>query len=49
MAYFRIEYYSKLRNKCFELLYEVKNLNFENTIVIFFNDIPTWKLDFICI
>ena len=35
----RIEYYSKLRNKCLELLYELNNLDFENTIVIFFNDI----------
>ena len=35
----RIEYYSKLRNKCFDLLYELNNLDFENTIVIFFNDI----------
>ena len=35
----RIEYYSQLRNKCLELLYELNNIDFENTIVIFFNDI----------
>ena len=35
----RIEYYSKLRNKCLELIYELSNIDFENTIVIFFNDI----------
>ena len=35
----RIEYYAKLRNKCFDFLYEIKNIDFENMIVIFFNDI----------
>lgn len=35
----RIEFYSKLRNKCFEFLYEIPNLNFDNVIIIFFNDI----------
>ena len=35
----RIEFYSKLRNKCFDYLYELKNVNFNNTIVIFFNDV----------
>ena len=35
----RIEYYSKLRNKCLDYLYEKKNIDFENTIVIFFNDV----------
>ena len=35
----RIEYYSKLRNKCLELLYELNNVDFDNTIVIFFNDV----------
>ena len=36
---FRIEYYSKLRNKCLELLYELPNIDYNNTIVLFFNDI----------
>ncbi len=27
----RIEYYSQLRNKCFELLYELKNIDYNNT------------------
>ena len=35
----RIEFYSKLRNKCFDYLYELTNVNFNNTIVIFFNDV----------
>ena len=35
----RIEYYAKLRNKCLEFLYEIKNIDFDNTIVLFFNDI----------
>ena len=35
----RIEYYSKLRNKCLDLLYEKEDVDFENTIIIFFNDI----------
>ena len=35
----RIEYYSKLRNKCLDLLYELNNIDFENTIIIFFNDV----------
>ena len=35
----RIEYYSKLRNKCLEFLYEINSIDFENTIVIFFNDV----------
>ena len=35
----RIEYYSKLRNKCLEFIYELNYIDFENTIVIFFNDI----------
>ena len=35
----RIEYYAKLRNKCFEFLYEIKNIDYNNTIVLFFNDI----------
>ena len=35
----RIKYYSELRNKCLELLYELPNINFDNTKIIFFNDI----------
>ena len=35
----RIEYYAKLRNKCLEFLYEQNNLDFDNVIVIFFNDV----------
>ena len=35
----RIQFYSLLRNKCFDLLYEIPNLNFNNTKIIFFNDI----------
>ena len=34
-----IKYYSKLRNKCLELLYELPNIDFDNTKIIFFNDI----------
>ena len=35
----RIQFYAILRNKCFELLYSLNNLNFNNTKIIFFNDI----------
>jgi hypothetical protein len=35
----RIKFYSKLRNKCLDFIYEIPNLNFENTKIIFFNDI----------
>ena len=35
----RIEYYSQLRNKCFELLYELPNIDYNNTMILFFNDI----------
>jgi len=35
----RIEFFSKLRNKCFEYLYEFPGIDFDNTIVIFFNDV----------
>ena len=35
----RIEYFSKLRNKCLEFLYELNNIDFNNTIIIFLNDI----------
>ena len=35
----RIKFYAELRNKCFEFLYELPNIDFNNTIIIFFNDI----------
>ena len=38
-GYLRIKFYSQLRNKCLELLYDIPNLNFSNTKIIFFNDV----------
>jgi len=35
----RIEYFAKLRNKCLQYLYEIPKLDFNNTIIIFLNDI----------
>jgi hypothetical protein len=35
----RIEYFAKLRNKCLDFLYELPNIDFNNTIIIFMNDI----------
>ena len=35
----RIEYFANLRNKCLEFLYELPNIDFDNTIIIFLNDI----------
>ena len=35
----RIEYFAKLRNKCLQYLYEVPNIDFNNTIILFLNDI----------
>jgi len=35
----RIKFYSELRNKCLDFIYEIPNLNFDNTKIIFFNDI----------
>ena len=35
----RIEYFAKLRNKCLDFLYELPNIDFNNTIIIFLNDI----------
>ena len=35
----RIEFYAKLRNKCFDYLYELPNVDFDNIVVIFFNDV----------
>ena len=39
IGHLRIEFYSRLRNKCLDFLYEIPNLNFDNTKIIFFNDI----------
>ena len=35
----RIKYYSELRNKCLEYLYELPDIDFDKTKIIFFNDI----------
>ena len=35
----RIKFYSLLRNKCLDFLYELPNLDFNNIKIIFFNDI----------
>ena len=35
----RIQFYAKLRNKCFDLLYKLPDIDFNNTKIIFFNDI----------
>ena len=35
----RIIFFSILRNKCLDFIYEIPNLDFDNTKVIFFNDI----------
>ena len=43
----RIEYYANLRNKCLEFLYELSNIDFNNTIVLFFNDIVFYYEDII--
>ena len=37
--YLRIKYYAQLRNKCFDLLYDLPNFDFDNTKIIYFNDI----------
>ena len=37
--YLRIKYYAELRNKCFDLLYDLPNIDFDNTKIIYFNDI----------
>ena len=37
--YLRAKYYSQLRNRCLELLYDLPDIDFYNTKVIFFNDI----------
>ena len=38
-AYGRIKYLATLRNRCFDLLYQIPNLNFNNLQVINFNDV----------
>ena len=35
----RIKYYAKLRNRCLDFLYELPNIDFNNTKILFFNDI----------
>ena len=35
----RIVFYSILRNKCFDFMYEIPNFDFDNTKIIYFNDI----------
>ena len=39
IQYGRIQYLATLRNKCFELLYQIPNLEFEKIKIINFNDI----------
>ena len=35
----RIQFYAKLRNRCFNFLYKLPNIDFNNTKIIYFNDI----------
>ena len=35
----RIKFYAKLRNRCLDFLYEIPNIDFDNTKILFFNDI----------
>ena len=35
----RIKFYAELRNRCFDLLYKLNNIDFNNTKIIYFNDI----------
>jgi hypothetical protein len=35
----RIKFYAQLRNRCFDLLYKLHHIDFNNTKIIFFNDI----------
>ena len=35
----RIQFLAELRNKCFDFLYELSNIDFNNTKIIYFNDI----------
>ena len=35
----RIEYYAQLRNKCLEFLYELQDVDYNNTMILFFNDV----------
>ena len=38
-SHLRIEYFAKLRNKCFDFLYELPDIDYNNTKIINFNDI----------
>ena len=38
-THLRIEYFAKIRNKCFDFLYSIPNIDYNNTKIIFFNDI----------
>ena len=35
----RIQFYAQLRNRCFDFLYKLPNIDFNNTKIIYFNDI----------
>lgn len=35
----RIDFYAKLRNKCLDYLYKLPNIDFDNTVIIFLNDV----------
>ncbi len=35
----RIQFYAKLRNRCLDFLYKLPNIDFNNTKIIYFNDI----------
>ena len=35
----RIQFYAQLRNRCFDFLYQLPNIDFYNTKIIYFNDI----------
>ena len=37
--FLKIQFYALLRNKCFDLLYNLNNIDFNNTKIIYFNDI----------
>ena len=37
--YYRIVFYAELRNRVFDLLYETKDIDYNNTRIIYFNDI----------
>ena len=39
LSYLRIQFYALLRNRCLDFLYELPNIDFDNTKIIFFNDV----------